>query len=504
MWEFVYIISFILLLGFLVLLYVLPSRAMKNFATGGFVLTVITYAVSLIFEPGGWLYKLLLVLPRDLAVFTILLFLVNKFAPRPKWLYFLLALVVVAFKFYYFDKLENTFDFEDRGEHPELIVDLKSKVTADMLSPILASYQLDLKPAFQNIAKPELTRLDEYYVINIPEQYQWFENRIVKKLLSSGLVDWVEYNEQLSSHPQPSEPFSDPTSAYTSDPLVDQQWYLANTHADDLFAYVSNASVNASRTAVIAILDSGVDSEHEDLKDRVISPSTDVVGHGTHCAGLAAAISNNAKGIASLVPSSNWVSILPVKVMNDFGTGTEQTVIQGMIEAVDSGADVLSMSLGGRSRDTYQRAFEDAVQYANAQGAIVVAAAGNNSEDASRHVPANIKGVITVSAIDASGELASFSNNVSRLEMGVAAPGVNILSTFPNDAYQRLQGTSMATPQVAGLIGMMKAFKPEITTRDAYLMILKYGSATGDLEATGVLINAENVMKNLIENTSPL
>jgi thermitase len=256
--------------------------------------------------------------------------------------------------------------------------------------------------------------------------------------------------------------------------------------------------------ATIAILDSGVDSEHEDLRERVISPSKDVVGHGTHCAGLAAAITDNGKGGASLIPGADWVSILPVKVMNDFGVGTEQTVIQGMIEAVDSGADVLSMSLGGRSRDRYQRAFEEAVQYATAHSVIVVAAAGNNSEDASTHVPANIRGVITVSAIDANGELASFSNKVSNLEMGVAAPGVDILSTYPNNKYQRLQGTSMATPQVAGLVGMMKALRPELTTREAYLMILKYGSPTGDLDETGVLINAENVIKNLIENSNPL
>src|SRR5690606_6177610 len=105
----------------------------------------------------------------------------------------------------------------------------------------------------------------------------------------------------------------------------------------------------------------------------------DPVGHGTHCAGIMAAETNNRKGIASMAFHDNLISLMPVKVLNRFGFGTQAQIIKGMIRAVDEGADVLSMSLGGISDAPKQKAYLAAVEYAAGSNAVVITSAGNSS-----------------------------------------------------------------------------------------------------------------------------
>src|SRR5690606_34822652 len=106
----------------------------------------------------------------------------------------------------------------------------------------------------------------------------------------------------------------------------------------------------------------------------------------------------------------------------------------------DLGADVISLSLGGPSNDSKQRAFEKAVQYANEAGAIVIVAAGNSNTSAKKFAPANAAGVITIAAVDAQLSKASFSNTTSDIKMKLSAPGVNIRSTFIKNSYKDLNG----------------------------------------------------------------
>jgi thermitase len=279
------------------------------------------------------------------------------------------------------------------------------------------------------------------------------------------------------------------TTQSTNDPLISNQWALGNTEFVAFQKLVSSERYNPKKKALVAILDTGVDAFHEDLKNvYALEYEPDVKGHGTHCAGIAGAETNNNIGIASLGGASKSVQITGIKVLSDNGIGNQAGIINGIIKAANLNADVISMSLGGFSNDSKQMAYNQAVKYANEKGAIVIAAAGNSSRDASKFTPANAQGVIAVSAIDENNNLATFSNTLENIAMGVAAPGQNILSTTPSDSYKTFSGTSMATPYVAGLIGTFKALQPNITTEEVYNILESTGIETTQTNKTGKLI----------------
>jgi thermitase len=184
--------------------------------------------------------------------------------------------------------------------------------------------------------------------------------------------------------------------------------------------------------------------------------------------------------------------------MNSLGIGSQLATIDGMIKAADMGADVISMSLGGLSSDTKQKAYEEAVRYANAKGAIVIAAAGNSNQNAKNYAPANAKGIITVSAVGPDLKKAAFSNTVNDVKYGIAAPGVKIMSTYPNGIYKELDGTSMATPMVAGLVGLLKSIRPGLKTDQVFQILHDSGKKITDDNTTGRLIqSADAVLKVL-------
>jgi len=288
----------------------------------------------------------------------------------------------------------------------------------------------------------------------------------------------VETNElmtlKLPEETSIAESFS---SSSINDPGKNKQWMADRFDLEKFHKNLpSTASAQTKKhKTLIAILDTGVDAAHEDLKDNFssISPKsdTDQRGHGTHCAGIAAAVTGNKIGIASWIPAGIDIKVTSVQVMNSRGMGTQKMIIDGIIKAADNGADVISMSLGGRSNSKRQKAYEEAVKYAQSKGCIVVVAAGNSSRDARDYTPANVEGVISVAAIDTMMLRANFSNDVSNLKMGIAAPGTKIYSTMPGDTYAANSGTSMAAPFVSGLIGLMKFYKPSLTTEEAYKIL---------------------------------
>ena len=163
------------------------------------------------------------------------------------------------------------------------------------------------------------------------------------------------------------------------------------------------------------------------------------------------------------------------------------------------GADVISMSLGSISSDSRQKAYEEAVKYANAKGSIVIAAAGNSNQNAKDYSPANAKGIISVSALGPDQRKAPFSNTVKDLSYGIAAPGMKILSTYPKGQYKEMDGTSMATPMVAGLVGMLKAFRTDITTQEVYNILYETGKALPDGKSTGRMIQAADALERVTD-----
>src|SRR5947209_11633499 len=177
-------------------------------------------------------------------------------------------------------------------------------------------------------------------------------------------------------------------------------------------------------------------------------PNTDVNGHGTEMAGIAAAAVNNATGMAG-VDYAN-ASIAPVQVLGSDGTGLDSDVVAGVLWAADNGANVVEMAF---STPTYSAALADAVSYAEGKGVVVVAATGNDGSSAATY-PAGLPGVIGVASTDQNDNLASGSNTGSA---AVAAPGVGIYATQSGGGYGTVTGTSPASAEVAGLAGLLLA-----------------------------------------------
>lgn len=381
----------------------------------------------------------------------------------------------------------------------ELLFDIKDKDKLDEIKELLKAYNPEILEAFSHVEDEDITELDDFYTIDVEDVSK--VQQIKAQLEQSGLTDWVEFNETYSLSPIEKLAANDRgqfSSNVLNDPFIDKLWGFGYMDIDNLSSKLDE--MKPVKKAKIFILDTGVDAGHEDLEDNYHSISkeydTDTDIHGTHCAGIACAVSNNKKGIASLNLNSDYTSITSITVLPG-GYGTQESIIDGMITAADKGADVISMSLGGFSSDARQRAYNQAIEYANKKGAIVVVAAGNENTNAKRYVPANCKGVITVAAVDNNLEKASFSNIVRDIEYKVAAPGVDIYSTTPSNTYKSLNGTSMATPYVAGLVGIMKAMSPNITTKEVYEILEATGKQTKNNRQTGKFIQPLQALQSV-------
>ncbi|MBK8505135.1 MAG: S8 family serine peptidase [Saprospiraceae bacterium] len=387
----------------------------------------------------------------------------------------------------------------------EILADL-----ADIDAQSLASYAEEQGGQIFRAFKPidsTITDLDEYYMIDLPGRATVREvKRFISEISKLGLTDWAEPNEIITLTPFESEtqgPSTSNSAKLVNDPDVDKQWGFEALDIGELYKTLSLKTVKPVRPALIAILDTGVDGKHEDLKDAYLSTKTeydiDIQGHGTHVAGIAAAVSNNFKGIASFDPAHEFIRVTSIKVLSDRGMGTQANIINGMIEAADLGADVISMSLGGRSNSEKEIAYENAVKYCNDKGAIVVVAAGNSNANARHYAPAKVAGVIAVSAINSNFERAPFSNSVQDIKYGLAAPGDQIYSTIPNNGYQSFRGTSMACPHVSSVVAIIRSFEPALNTDQVYEILYRTGTESKDGNATGKIINPTAAVRALMD-----
>jgi len=369
-------------------------------------------------------------------------------------------------------------------EQGELLIELND---LSIISSLQDKYNLKILPAF-NAQHPSL--LSDWYVIDISDKQVRNLEKIKKELAEFGVV---EENERVMIAPIEARKTPSINQRFgINDPGLQHLWGFEAMEVNKLYDYLKQNKIKPKKKAKIAILDTGIDAKHEDLKGNYSSTQdkydTDPRGHGTHCAGIAASVSNNALGVASLSPNSDFVAVTSIRVLNGFGIGTQKGIVDGMIEAADSGVDVISMSLGAFSTDSRQKAYNEAVQYCREKGAIVVVAAGNSNANAKNYSPANAIGVIAVSALQQDLSKASFSNTVNEVGMGIAAPGKDIYSTYPNKRYETYSGTSMAAPYVSGLVGLMRSLNPTLTTEEVYTILNKTGKNTKSGIATGKLI----------------
>lgn len=208
----------------------------------------------------------------------------------------------------------------------------------------------------------------------------------------------------------------------------------------------------------IAVLDTGCDLDHPDLKANLLAgknfvqpdqPPQDGNGHGTHVTGTLVA-ENNDIGMVGVCPKAK---VIPVKVLDNRGNGNLLNVAQGIVWAADNGADILSMSLGSPRKVPQVR---KAIQYAAAKGIPTFVAAGNAGNTKEIFYPANYPETIAIGAVDANFKRGKFSNTGTNLDF--MAPGVDIFSTVPDDWYATLSGTSMACPFAVGVAALVLSY----------------------------------------------
>jgi subtilisin family serine protease len=246
-----------------------------------------------------------------------------------------------------------------------------------------------------------------------------------------------------------------------NDPGYKYEWDISYTEADKAWALVKQ-----KREIKVAVLDTGVDYTHPDLKNRVLknkgynfvdnnSEVMDDNGHGTHVSGIIAASADNGTGIAGITGILD-VKIIPVKVLDSNGEGDVNTIVKGIKYAADNGADVINLSFGTNAKS---KSIADAINYAENKGVFVVAAAGNEDEDSDNFSPAG-DGAFTVAAMNYNYKKADFSDYGNCIK--VSAPGVEILSTVPG-GYEAWDGTSMAAPVVTGIAAMVRAEDPNLS-----------------------------------------
>jgi subtilisin family serine protease len=337
-------------------------------------------------------------------------------------------------------------------------------------------------------ADPAIERVEPNYILRAS-----FGSRKKKRPHPSPYPPFVPVPPRQA--PTPAEP--DPVPAPTPDEDVllandqhfSKQWALRNTQGYDAkVAKAWNAGFTGSEHIVVAVLDSGIDYNHNDLDSNMWSKSVngqnihgynaiqdsfnpmDDHNHGTHVAGVIGAVTNNGRGIAGM----NWkVQLMALKFLNSEGNGTTADAIESLDWARENGAQVMNMSWGGGA---HSQLLLEALGRAEAAGIVLVAAAGNesNNNDLAPTYPANyeIPSLISVAASDSGDRLAWFSN-FGATSVDILAPGVSILSTVTNNNYANMNGTSMAAPHVSGAAALLLSKHPTLTPLEVKQKLLQ-------------------------------
>jgi len=410
--------------------------------------------------------------------------------------------------------------FEPRqGNAPEVMVKFKPGVSEEAIERITKGLHDQVEDEIEAVPGLDaIEDLDDVDAETVANEY--------RKLPEVEYAEAVFEIEADDFAPSPVTP---------TDPHFSAQWALFNdgsrggTKGADISATYAWSVTTGSDKVVVAVLDSGVDYTHSDLASNIwirpndipayedrelgtiqdfrgfnaVDDSADPMddnGHGTHCAGIIGAEGGNDIGIAGI----NWkVQIMPLKFMNKSGFGTTKAAIEAINYVIDrkkAGVNVRVISASWRSTQK-SRALEDIIRKAGDAGILFVAASGNAStnNDRSPHYPSsyNLPNVISVAALDRNDQLATFSNYGVK-SVAIAAPGVDILSTWLGNEYEEKSGTSMATPVVSGVAALIVAHNPKISVDQLREKILTSVDPLDSLKgkvATGGRINAAKAVK---------
>jgi len=403
---------------------------------------------------------------------------------------------------------------------PEILVRFKPGISDETINRITSQLNDRVEDRIENA--PGLDAIDDLDNENV--------NALVAQYSKMPEVEYAEENYEitLDAAEGPLVP------VLPHDPQFSDQWALSNDgqrggkQGADISAPLAWATTTGSDKVVVAVLDSGVDYRHDDLANNMwvrpanmapyhdddlgtlddingfdaidnTSDPMDENGHGTHCAGIIGAEGSNDIGIAGV----NWnVRIMPLKFMNAGGFGTTKDAIEAInyvIERKKAGVNVriISASWGSTQKS---RALEDIIRKAYEEGILFVAAAGNanTNNDRNPHYPSsyNVPNVVSVAALDRNDQLASFSNYGPK-SVVIAAPGVDILSTWLGNEYEEKSGTSMATPVVAGVAALILAHEPGLSVDELKKKLLtsvdKLDSLNGKVTSGGRINAAKAV-----------
>lgn len=382
--------------------------------------------------------------------------------------------------------------------------------------------------------------------------------KAIKGLLANPAVEYVEPNYILRT-----QDISNPATVTPNDPDLEKTWGLLNKGQNDpkgnpglagsdIGATKAWAITKGSRKLVVAIIDTGVDYTHEDVRENIFTNTKEIPGngidddgngfiddvhgwnfswkaprpdpsnpesapktptlaandpmddngHGTHCAGTIGGVGDNGIGVTGV----NWqVSILPVKFLTGEGSGSLADAVDAINYSTKMGVNVMSNSWGGGG---FSQTMFDAIKAAKDKGILFVAAAGNDTEnaDVSPMYPAGyqVENIISVAATDNRDQLASFSNYGAK-SVHLSAPGVNIWSSVPEAArgkkYDSFSGTSMATPHVSGAAALLWSANEGMTYADIKARLLATVDPVRGLRRktiTGGRLNVYNALTNTI------
>ncbi|MEW6457307.1 MAG: S8 family peptidase [Acidobacteriota bacterium] len=340
---------------------------------------------------------------------------------------------------------------------------------------------LNVKATFLSYQLREIRRIPntDSFICEVKEGYTIEE--VISALKYNIYIEYAEPDGIAYALTEPNDPYFDPYQYALYN--YGQDWQIGEGKSGaDIKAYLAWDKEKGKDTVTIAIVDTGVDKNHPDLKNKIVPgykyvepESTDPQDdhwHGTHVAGIAAASTNNGIGIAGVAWDSK---IMPIKVLDKEGSGRYSWIALGIRFAADRGAKVINLSLGGSLPSP---TLEEAVNYAVSKGSVVIAASGN--ESAPTLYPAAYKNCIAVAATDDWDVRTSWSNYGP--EVDVAAPGYYILSAIPlflvsgsEPPYAFASGTSMSAPHVSGLAALILSKNPKLKPSDI-MNIIRYSA----------------------------
>jgi len=369
---------------------------------------------------------------------------------------------------------------------------VKNKILK-IISLVLILFGLTLFFAIQGQSSDlDMMKVEVIYAVSDESQAYQIEELHQIKLISISEYGFAVYEandhqlniledqgfELNNTHETTLPPWNPPVT--DSDPYINDQYAL-----DMLNVHEAWLETTGSIEVLIAIIDTGIDTDHDEFLNRIsplsynsrtkqvgISYVEDDNGHGTLVAGVIGANKDNSKGIAGIVQNSQ---ILVIKANNledplteeiESKSFTDASIIEGIYYAADQGAQVINMSLGSSSANTLM---QQAINYARNLGVILVAASGNDGVS-SKFYPASFDGVISVSAVNENETIWEQSNYNDKVD--ISAPGSLILSTSLNNGYATASGTSLAAPQVSGVIGLMLAYFTEFDSNQIIQQLL--------------------------------